>query len=139
MPSIRSASWSVPPEADLGEDNGLTPRKFARRADGFRHAASGGLWLAPLVYLPTARYGPGWYGKVVSADPERLLRWARVKGIPVRALQVKSLPDLNSGPREERGRVPGYHIDLWGARLALAYDPDDLARARQGFSSDPLP
>jgi len=115
------------------------PQKFDRRADGFRHAASGGLWLAPLVYLPSARFGAGWYGKVVSADPERLLRWARTKGIPARALQLKSLPDLASGPRSVRRRLPGYHIDLWGARLALAYDPDDLARARQRLSIDPQP
>jgi hypothetical protein len=139
MPSIRRASWSVPPERDGAGDGGLTPRKFDRRADGFRHAGSGGLWLAPLVYLPSARFGPGWYGKVVSADPERLLRWAGTKGIPARALQVKSLPDLDSGPRSGRRRLPGYHIDLWGARLALAYHPDDLARARQRLSNDPQP
>jgi len=35
----------VPPEV---------PRAFARRADGFRHALAGGLWLAPLVYLERA-------------------------------------------------------------------------------------
>ena len=107
-----------------------TPRAFARRADGFRHAASGGLWLAPLVYLEHARFGPGWYGKVVSADPERLLAWAASKGIPQRALQFKSLPDVEM-PRAGRRRLPGYHIDLWGARLALAYDPDELAKARR--------
>ena len=107
-----------------------TPRAFARRADGFRHAAAGGLWLAPLVYLEHARFGPGWYGKVVSSDPERLLAWAVSKAIPRRALEVKSLPDLDM-PRHGRQRLPGYHIDLWGARLALAYDPDTLARARQ--------
>jgi hypothetical protein len=111
----------VPPEQ---------PRAFARRADGFRHAAGGGLWLAPLVYLERARFGPGWYGKVVSADPERLLAWAMAKGIPRRALQVKSLPDLDS-PLPRRRRLPGYHIDLWGARLALAYDPQTLARVRR--------
>jgi len=111
----------VPPEV---------PRSFARRADGFRHAAAGGLWLAPLVYLEGARYGPGWYGKVVSSDPERLLAWAISKGIPQRALQLKSLPDLDT-PRAGRRRIPGYHIDLWGARLALAYDPQTLARTRQ--------
>ena len=105
------------------------PRAFERRADGFRHAAAGGLWLAPLVYLQRARYGPGWYGKVVSADPERLLAWAISRGIPQRALQVKSLPDVDM-PRATRRRVPGYHIDLWGARLALAYDPATLARTR---------
>ena len=116
-----------------------TPRKFARRADGFRHAAAGGLWLAPLVYLEHARYGPGWYGKVVSADPARLLAWARGKGIPERALQVKSLPDVDSGPRHGRRRIPGYHIDLWGARLALAYDPEDLARHRDRVSTGPPP
>jgi hypothetical protein len=27
--------------------------------------------------------------------------------------------------------LPGYHIDLWGARLALAYDPETLARIRK--------
>lgn len=91
----------------------------------------GGLWLAPLVYLESARFGPGWYGKVVSADPERLLAWARAKHIPVRALEHKSLPDVDSGPRHGRRRVPGYHIDLWGARLALAYDPDELAGLRR--------
>jgi hypothetical protein len=111
----------VPPE---------TPRAFARRADGFRHAAAGGLWLAPLVYLENARFGPGWYGKVVSSDPERLLAWAVSKAIPRRALEVKSLPDLDM-PRKGRQRLPGYHIDLWGARLALAYDPQTLAAARR--------
>ena len=118
----------------------LLPRAFPRRADGFRHAASGGLWLAPLVYLERARYGPGWYGKVVSSDPERLLRWAMNKGIPVRALQAKSLPDLDSGARRGRRRLPGYHIDLWGARLALAYDPEALSLLRRRpVNIDPLP
>jgi len=121
MTSTRPGSSFVPPE---------TPRAFARRADGFRHAAGGGLWLAPLVYLEHARFGPGWYGKVVSSDPERLLAWAVSKAIPRRALEVKSLPDLDM-PRQGRRRLPGYHIDLWGARLALAYDPETLARARQ--------
>jgi hypothetical protein len=88
------------------------------------------LWLAPLVYLEHARFGPGWYGKVVSSDPERLLSWAVSKAIPRRALEVKSLPDLDM-PRAGRRRLPGYHIDLWGARLALAYDPDTLAAARR--------
>jgi hypothetical protein len=88
------------------------------------------LWLAPLVYLEHARFGPGWYGKVVSSDPERLLAWAVSKAIPRRALEVKSLPDVNM-PRVGRRRLPGYHIDLWGARLALAYDPETLARLRQ--------
>ena len=106
------------------------PRAFARRADGFRHAASGGLWLAPLVYLDNARFGPGWYGKVVSSDPQRLLAWATSKGIPQRALQFKSLPDVDM-PRAGRRRLPGYHIDLWGARLALAYDPAELAKTRR--------
>jgi hypothetical protein len=105
------------------------PLAFARRADGFRHAAAGGLWLAPLVYLERARYGPGWYGKVVSSDPDRLLAWAMARGIPQRALQIKSLPDLDT-PLHSRRRLPGYHIDLWGARLALAYDPQVLARTR---------
>jgi hypothetical protein len=114
----------VPPEA---------PRAFTRRADGFRHAAAGGLWLAPLVYLERARFGPGWYGKVVSSDPQRLLAWATSKGIPQRALQFKSLPDVDM-PRAGRRRLPGYHIDLWGARLALAYDPAELARRRSGAS-----
>jgi hypothetical protein len=121
MTSTPAGSWFVPPE---------TPRAFARRADGFRHAAAGGLWLAPLVYLEHARFGPGWYGKVVSSDPNRLLAWAVSKAIPRRALEVKSLPDLDM-PRHGRRRLPGYHIDLWGARLALAYDPETLARARQ--------
>jgi len=121
MTSIRAGFSFVPPE---------TPRAFARRAAGFRHAAAGGLWLAPLVYLEHARFGPGWYGKVVSSDPERLLAWAVSKAIPRRALEVKSLPDLDM-PRHGRRRLPGYHIDLWGARLALAYDPETLARARR--------
>lgn len=114
------------------------PTSFARRADGFRHALAGGLWLAPLVYLERARFGPGWYGKVVSADPERLLAWAVSKGIPTRALQVKSLPDVDM-PRVIRRRLPGYHIDLWGARLALAYDPDVLSRVRRRPNSDRSP
>lgn len=113
------------------------PRYFERRADGFRHAIRGGLWLAPLVYLEHARFGPGWYGKVVSSDPERLLSWAISKGIPTRALQVKSLPDVEM-PRANRRRVPGYHIDLWGARLALAYDPATLVRLR-AVNSDRSP
>ena len=96
---------------------------------------AGGLWLAPLVYLEHARFGPGWYGKVVSSDPERLLAWAVSKAIPRRALEVKSLPDLEM-PRKGRRRLPGYHIDLWGARLALAYDPGTLAAARR---RTPLP
>ena len=116
----------MPPEP--GDD--LVPRRFPRRADGFRHAVGGGLWLAPLVYLEAARFGSGWYGKVVSADPDRLTAWARRKGIPIRALERKSLPDVASGPRRARRRVPGYHIDLWGARLALAYDPAELAALR---------
>ena len=120
MRSTRLGSWLVSPEV---------PRAFRKRSDGFRYAASGGLWLAPLVYLENAPYGPGWYGKVVSSDPERLLSWAISKGIPRRALQVKSLPDVNM-PRATRRRLPGYHIDLWGARLALAYDPATLARTR---------
>lgn len=111
----------MPPEA---------PRKFDRRADGFRHAVQGGLWLAPLIYLEKARFGPGWYGKVVSADRSKLLEWGRGKGIPDRALEIKSMPDVDSGPRHHRRRVVGYHIDLWGPRLALAYNPLDLARAR---------
>lgn len=113
------------------------PRSFERRKDGFRHAIGGGLWLAPLVYLEHARFGPGWYGKVVSSDPERLLAWATSKGIPSRALQVKSLPDVDM-PRANRRRLPGYHIDLWGARLALAYDPAMLGRVR-ALNSDRSP
>lgn len=118
----------------------LVPRRFARRADGFRHAVGGGLWLAPLVYMDQARYGPGWYGKVVSTDRERLIAWARHKGIPTRALHSRSLPDVDSGPRRQRRRVEAYHVDLWGARLALAYDPDELVAARRRFRpamSDP--
>lgn len=110
----------------MSADEDLTPRWFDRRADGFRHAVRGGLWLAPLVYLRRARFGPGWYGKVVSSDPERLLRWARSRGIPARGLEAKSIPDVDSGPRTARRRVPAYHVDLWGARLALAYDPGYL-------------
>src|SRR5205807_1752231 len=81
MPSTLAASSSVPPE---------TPRAFARRADGFRHAIAGGLWLAPLVYLERARFGPGWYGKVVSSDPERLLAWAVRKAVPRQARSMAS-------------------------------------------------
>ena len=125
MTSTPAGSWFVPPEV---------PRAFARRADGFRHAAAGGLWLAPLVYLEHARFGSGWYGKVVSSEPERLLAWAVSKAIPRRALEVKSLPDVDM-PRAGRRRLPGYHIDLWGARLALAYDPQTLARSRRRENS----
>lgn len=107
-----------------------TPRKFQRRVDGFRHAVQGGLWLAPLIYLEKARYGPGWYGKVVSSDRLKVLEWGRSKGIPDRALELKSMPDVDSGPRHNRRRIPGYHIDLWGPRLALAYDPGELAGLR---------
>ena len=129
MPSLRCGSWYVPPEASID-----TPRWFDRRGDGFRYAAAGGLWLAPLVYLDHARFGPGWYGKVVSSDATKLLSWAEGKGIPRRALQMKSLPDLDM-PREHRRRLPGFHIDLWGARLALAYPPEMLARIRARHSS----
>ena len=108
-------------------DGELTPRWFDRRADGFRHAARGGLWLAPLIFMTSARFGPGWYGKVVSADPERLLRWAAQAGVPARGLEAKSIPDLDSGPRGARRRIPAYHIDLWGSRLRLAYDAEYLA------------
>lgn len=114
----------MPPEGSAD-----TPLWFERRGDGFRHAAAGGLWLAPLVYLEHARFGPGWYGKVVSSDAPKLLAWAESKGIPRRALQMKSLPDLDM-PRGQRRRLPGFHIDLWGARLALAYPPEILARIR---------
>ncbi|HSO93617.1 MAG TPA: hypothetical protein VLS53_03985 [Candidatus Dormibacteraeota bacterium] len=107
-----------------------TPLKFERRADGFRHAARGGLWLAPLVYLEHARYGAGWYGKVVSSDRLKVLEWGRGRGIPERALEVKSMPDVDSGPRHDRRRIAGYHIDLWGPRLALAYDLLELASLR---------
>src|SRR3979490_699803 len=125
MPSTRLVSLSVPPE---------TPRAFARRADGFRHALAGGLWLAPLVYLEHARFGPGWYGKVVSSDPERLLARAVSKAIPRPAPQVNARPAVDM-PRAGRRRLPGYHSDLWGARLALAYDPQTLARTRQRENS----
>jgi hypothetical protein len=111
----------------MSVDDDLTPRWFDRRADGFRYAARGGLWLAPLVYIQKARFGPGWYGKVVSSDPERLLRWAASRGIPARGLEAKSIPDVDSGPRATRRRIPAYHIDLWGIRLSLAYDPAYLA------------
>ena len=76
----------------------------------------------------------------VEGEPgavEALIAWARRKGIPLRALEHKSLPDVDSGPRRRRRRVPGYHIDLWGARLALAYDPADLAALR-GARRPPL-
>ena len=131
---------NLPQLSSGGAVEDLMPRSFSRRVDGFRHALHGGLWLAPLVYLETARFGPGWYGKVVSTDAGRLLRWAVTRGIPVRALQEKSLPDVDGGPRGQRHRIPAYHIDLWGARLALAYDPDLLARlrARPVSSARPL-
>jgi len=119
----------------VSDDADLTPRWFDRRADGFRHAVAGGLWLAPLIYLSNARFGPGWYGKVVSADPDRLLRWAARTGIPARGLEAKSVPDVDSGPRTARRRVPAYHIDLWGPRLALAYDAKYLARVEARVSS----
>src|SRR5256885_2596750 len=101
MPSTLAASSSVPPE---------TPRAFARRADGFRHAIAGGLWLAPLVYLQRARFGPGWYGKGVSSDPERPLAWAVSKAIPPPAPQGKSLPDVDNPPKGPPP-LPGFPID----------------------------
>src|SRR3989440_9541650 len=70
FPSRRSTpagSWFVPPDV---------PRAFDRRADGFRHAAAGGLWLAPLVYLEDARLGAGSYGKSLKPHPERPLTLA---------------------------------------------------------------
>src|SRR2546423_11556177 len=97
MPSTLAASSSVPPE---------TPRAFARRADGFRHAIAGGLWLAPLVYLQRARFGPRWDGKVVSSDPQRLVARAVSKAVPRPAPQVKSLPDRAS-PRKGARRLAG--------------------------------
>src|SRR2546425_10908153 len=106
MTSTPAGSLFVPPE---------TPRAFARRADGFRHAVAGGLWLAPLVYLEHARFGAGWDGKVVSSDPERLLAWAGSKAIPRRALEVKSVPHPHQPPQSRRP-PPGYHNELLGAR-----------------------
>src|SRR2546425_10278641 len=106
MTSTPAGSLFVPPE---------TPRAFARRADGFRHAVAGGLWLAPLVYLEHARFGAGWDGKGVRSDPERLLAWAGSKAIPRRAPGGKALPDP-ALPRQGRRPLPGDPIDLWGAR-----------------------
>src|SRR2546429_1034916 len=100
MPSPLAASSSVPPE---------TPRAFARRADGFRHAIAGGLWLAPLVYLERARFGPGWYGEGVSSHPQRPLARAVSKAVPPPALETKSLPDVDM-PRNSRRRLPRYHL-----------------------------
>ena len=137
MPPDRNPSEPEPSSGSADED--FTPRSFSRRVDGFRHALGGGLWLAPLVYLENARFGPGWYGKVVSTDAGRLLRWAVTRGIPVRALQQKSLPDVDGGPRGQRRRIAAYHIDLWGARLALAYDPEMLARLRARAVSSARP
>ena len=107
------------------------PRAFDRRADGFRHAAAGGLWLAPLVYLEHARFGPGWYGKVVSSDPERLLTWAASKAIPRRALEVKSLPDLDT-PRASR---TGYW-DITAAKLGKSGRPPAGAAPPPGLRLD---
>ncbi len=103
----------------LGED--LTPRRFERRAHGFAHALAGGLWAAPPLYLSSPRWGTQLYGKVVSTDRDKLLRWGALHGIPARALQRKDLPDLEARRRGVRRRVDAYHIDLWGERLAFAY------------------
>jgi hypothetical protein len=107
----------------------LVPRSFARRADGFAHALAGGLWAAPPLYLSSPRWGPQLYGKVVSTDREKLLRWGARHGIPPRALQRKDLPDLEAKRQGIRRRVEAYHIDLWGERLRWAYRPEDLPRA----------
>lgn len=104
---------------DLGGD--LTPRQFLRRADGFAHALAGGLWAPSPMVLSSPRWGTQLYGKVVSADREKLLRWAALCGIPARALQRKDLPDLEARRRGIRRRVEAYHIDLWGERLGFAY------------------
>src|SRR2546430_10886416 len=67
FPSRRSTpagSWFVPPDV---------PRAFDRRADGFRHAAAGGLWLAPPGYLDPPPFRPARDGEVVSHRPERVL------------------------------------------------------------------
>src|SRR2546430_17566056 len=83
MPSTLAASSSVPPE---------TPRAFARRADGFRHAIAGGLWLGPLVYPQRARLGPRGDGKGASSPPQRPLPRAVGKAIPPRAPPGQALP-----------------------------------------------
>jgi hypothetical protein len=50
---------------------------------------------------------------VVSADRERLLALGRVLGLRPEWLQYKPLKDPRTGRR-----VPAWHWDLWGARLA---------------------
>ncbi len=85
-----------------------------------------------MLTLSSPQWGRQLYGKVVSTDRERLLRWADRVGIPPRALQRKDLPDLEAQRRGIRRRVDAYHIDLWGERLALAYAPSEL---RAGIGS----
>ncbi len=114
---------------DRHDEPALVPRRFQRRGDGFAHALAGGLWAAPLLYLSSPRLGTRLYGKVVSTDREKLLRWAARHGMPPQALQCKDLPDLEARRCGVRRRIEAYHIDLWGERLRWAYDEAELGGA----------
>jgi len=72
-----------------------------------RYALDGGVWLhrhrlhgEPMAHL-------------VSADRERLLAVGRELGLHPAWLQYKPLKHPHTGRR-----VPAWHWDLWGARLA---------------------
>jgi len=106
----------------------LIAQRFRRRCDGFAHALAGGLWAAPLLHLSNPRLGTQLYGKVVSTDREKLIRWAAQHGLPPQALQRRDLPDLEARRWGLRRRVEAYHIDLWGERLRWAYHPGELNR-----------
>ena len=75
-------------------------------------ALDGGVWLhrhrindEPMVHL-------------VSADKERLLALGRDLGLRPAWLQYKPLKDPRTGVR-----VPAWHWDVWGNRLAQLDDP----------------
>jgi hypothetical protein len=82
-------------------------QEFTRRREGMCFALDGGIWLhrhrldgEPMVHL-------------VSADRAGLLRVGAELGFDARALQYKPLKDPRTGVR-----VPAWHWDVWGPRLA---------------------
>jgi hypothetical protein len=92
--------------------NGPPWKEFRRRADGFRHALSGGLWLhrfrlngEPMAHL-------------VSSDRNRLLEVGRRLGLKAEWLQDKPLKH----PDHSR-RVAAWHWDLLGRYLERVGPP----------------